>query len=142
MSQDHMNAYTPPVAVLDKLAEIVTLPWRPPYDIPPRLSELLMDPGVKGWILRMRELGRLPELIESHDGILQLKQRSDTSFTEGIRQSLNTPGPTQTMIDDAGPPGDFVDTQLRDSIYQPLSLDEEVVDNSHSSLSLSLDEDE
>ena len=103
---DHINAFTPPVAVLDKLAEIVALAWRLPSAIPPRLTELIQDPGIQAWMQRMRELERIPPEPEV------------TSFTEGIRNAIRAPEPTQTQIDDAGPPDNFVDTQLRGAIYE------------------------
>lgn len=131
MSQDHINAFTPPVAVLDKLAEIVAMCQAMIFNGLPNdgLTGLVNDEGVRAWMKRMRDLERIPPANE-------------TSFTGAIRQQLNTPGPTQTMIDDAGPPSNYIDTRLKEMVYQPLGLDEEVVDTPRSGLSLSLEDEE
>lgn len=131
MSYDNINAFTPPVIVLDKLAEIVAMCQAMIFNGLPNdgLAGLVNDEGVGAWIKRMRDLERIPPANE-------------TSFTGAIRQQFNTPGPTQTMIDDAGPPSDYIDTRLKEMVYQPLSLDDEVVDTSRSGLSLSLEDEE
>lgn len=116
MSLDHINAFTPPVVVLDRLAEIVAIievQIAEGYGTVGRLAELSQDSGVQAWMARMREMERIPPAPKP------------LSFTNGIRQMLNTPGPTQTMIDDAGTLGDYIDTRLKNSIYIPEAPEED-----------------
>lgn len=78
IDQEHINAYTPPIVVLDKLAEIVVILCNlPERSVAPRISELITDSGVQSWIARMRHLERLPA------------EKSATPFTDHIRSALS-----------------------------------------------------
>lgn len=114
-----MNAFTPMVSCLDKLGQIVAIlegMVREGAWLNNGLKDLVLDPEVRAWMARMRELERLPEL----GGDLQVVDGKFVLLPQPAREVVfNIGAPTPEMIADAGQPSDYVQRQLEKMIEPP-----------------------